>query len=78
MPGGGDYTHFERAAEEFAAHPNSPTAITAMMELACESPSGAIRGWASQWLKQKCNILIVRDDEQESSDATSAPATGIL
>lgn len=72
------HAEFARAAEEFAAHPNSAEAINTMMELALEGADPTLRGWAAVWLKANCNIQIVHDTEQGQDDATTAKATGIL
>lgn len=72
------HSQFERAAEEFAAHPSSVRAIAAMMELAFESPSAAIKGWAAQWLLKTCNISVVEADKQEQDNAVAAAPEGVL
>ena len=72
------HANFQRAAEEFAAHPTSPEPIAAMMQIALEDPSPALRGWAAKWLKEQCNIAVTTDATQGQDNAASAPAESIL
>ena len=77
MGGGASHADFQRAAEEFAAHPNSSGPITEMMRLACEGTSSQLRKWAAKWLKAKCNILVVTDTEQGQDNAATPQAANL-
>lgn len=73
-----EWKAFQRAVSQFTVEPGSAEPIVAMMRLAMEATRPIIRSWAAQWLKHRCNVLIVTDDHEGAGYATPAAATSIL
>lgn len=71
------HAEFSRAAEEYAARPNSADAILEMITTAMEDPNPVLRRWASRWLRVHCNILVT-DEPEGQDDAAPPSAAGIL
>jgi hypothetical protein len=73
----GGHLQFERAAEEFAAHPTSHEAIAEIMALAIDGDCLKLRQWAAVWLRQHCDIQITARTEDQDN-ATAATAGNLL
>lgn len=78
MRAGAEHERFNRAAEEFAAHPTNPRPVVEMMHLALDEGQTRLALWAAKWLKDKQNITIVRDETQGQVNAIAAAADHIL